>query len=151
MKRWIVTAGFSLVTVAALAHSGATGIVKERMDLMGGVGKATKEIGKMLKGEAAYDSDRVAELARAIAASGGRKMTALFPEGSIMGPSEARPEIWTNWQRFSDIAGDLTATATALADGAANSRDGSKGSPEALFGAMAKTCKGCHQDFRIKK
>ena len=151
MKTWTLAAAFAGIGAIALAHSGATGIVKERMDLMGDVGKATKSIGLMIKGEQPYYAERVAILARQIAASGGDAMTKLFPKGSIMGPTEARPEIWTDWQRFAEMSKALSDRATALAEGAENARDGGANSPKALFAAMAETCKSCHQDFRIKK
>lgn len=135
----------------ALAHSGATGIVKERMDHMGHIGKATKAIGQMIHGKAEYDPEKVRLAARAIAKSGGKAMTAMFPENSIKGPSEARPEIWTNWDRFVAMALSLKTTAQALADGADNPMDGEEAAPDKLFAAMAGTCKACHKEFRIKK
>ena len=149
-----VVAAFAVVATAAglaMAHSGATGIVKERMDHMGQIGKATKAIGQMLQGKTAYDAEVLEAYAREIAAAGGSKMTAMFPEGSIQGPSEARPEIWSDWDRFAGSAQELTRTASALADGAGNERDAGPMAPETLFAVMAGTCKSCHQNFRIKK
>lgn len=138
-------------TLAALAHSGASGIVKQRMDHMGEIGKATKAIGRMMQDKAAWDPGAVRAHAAAISRAGGPAITELFPEGSIRGPSEARPEIWAEWARFERIAEDLSVRASALADGAGNARDGGPRSPEKLFGAMARTCKACHQHYRIKK
>ncbi len=151
--RSTLTLSTCLIGVAALAwgHSGAEGVVKQRMDLMVTVGKATKEIGRMLKGELSYDNDRVAFLARAIAKTGGDALTGKFPKNSIMGPSEARPAIWTDWQRFADLSAQLTSRAEALASGAGNARDGGDRAPAALFAAMAETCTACHKDFRAKK
>lgn len=135
----------------ALAHSGASGVVKKRMDHMGGIGKATKAIGHMLQGKIVWDPIAVRRLASEISAAGGTAMTRLFPDNSINGPSEARPEIWRDWDRFQRIAEDLKVRAAALAEGAGNARDGGPAAPETLFAAMAGTCKACHQGFRIKK
>ena len=148
-------AGLVLVllgSTAALAHQGATGIVKERMDQMGGIAKAMKAMGAMFKGEATYDAEQVRTLATEIAASGGTNLSVLFPENSLKHPSEARPEIWNDWDQFTKLAEEMQATAVALANGAANPTDGSAGpKPADLFGDLAATCKSCHQDFRIKK
>lgn len=151
MKRMSIAIAFSLTAAAALAHSGATGIVKERMEHMKSIGEATKAIGEMIKGEVDYEAEKVREHAEAIAKSGGEEITKLFPEHSMMGPSEARHEIWTNWERFTEISEDLSVAAKALAEGAGNDRDGSDSSPDVLFREIAGTCKACHQDFRAKK
>lgn len=136
----------------AFAHQGATGIVKERMDQMGSIAKAMKGIGAMFKGAVDYDAEQVRALARDVAASGGTKMSVLFPKDSLQHPSEARPEIWTDWDTFSTRADEMQAAAVALANGAANPTDGSAGpKPSDLFQDLAQTCKSCHQDFRIKK
>ena len=153
MRTWMLAAAISVTVVTSfpLAHKGATGVVKMRMDQMGEIGKATKAIGEMMKGSAPYDADRVAELALRIGEAGGKAITRHFPEGSINGPSEARPEIWQDWQKFEDLSADLRETALALSAGAGNPRDAGEEAPDALFRDMAATCKSCHQDFRIKK
>ena len=140
-----------LVSVA-WAHQGATGIVKERMDQMGGIAKSMKAMGAMFKGETSYDAETVRALATDIAATGGKELSALFPEHSLRPPSEARHEIWTDWDKFLGQGDEMQAAALALANGAANPTDGSSGpKPADLFRDLAQTCKSCHQDFRIKK
>ena len=141
-----------LLTTGVLAHKGATGVVKERMDQMGEIAKSMKAMGAMFKGAAPYDADTVAELSRKIAGFGGERLTAVFPEGSLRHPSEARPAVWSDWDRFTDLAAEMKAAADALAEGAGNERDTTaEKSPDALFRELAATCKSCHQDFRIKK
>lgn len=115
-------------TGVVLAHGGATGIVKERMDLMASVGKSMKTITEMFQGEKPYDPGTVRDAASLIASHGGEQMTKLFPEGSIQGPSESLPAIWQDWERFSALAGDLTKYANALAEAADNPRGGGMGS-----------------------
>lgn len=108
----------------ALAHGGATGIVKERMDLMDSIGKAMKSVTEMFQGTTDYDADEVRDAASLIANHGGEAMTRLFPEGSIQAPSEALPAIWQDWERFSALAKDLSVYAKALAEAADNPRGG---------------------------
>jgi cytochrome c556 len=109
---------------AVLAHGGATGIVKERMDLMVSIGKAMDRLTKMFQGEASFDAGDVREAARLIAGHGGEEMTRLFPKDSIQRPSEALPAIWQDWERFTELADELTVYANALAEAADNPRGG---------------------------
>ncbi|MEP4378494.1 MAG: cytochrome c [Alphaproteobacteria bacterium] len=111
-----------LSTSLALAHGGATGIVKERMDLMDSVGKSMKIITEMFQGEKNYEATAVRDAAQSIGSHGGEQLTRLFPEGSIQGPSESLPAIWQNWERFSELSEDLTRYANALAAVAENTR-----------------------------
>ncbi|HAT36834.1 MAG TPA: hypothetical protein DCS82_14050, partial [Rhodospirillaceae bacterium] len=64
-----------IAMVSAIAHEGAVGVVAERMATMKNMGAAMKQIKAMIKGRADYDAARVEELARAIAAHSGEKMT----------------------------------------------------------------------------
>ena len=148
----ISTLLFGVLTTGVVAHKGATGVVKERMDQMGTIAKSMKAMGAMFKGADPYDAATVEELSRKIAGFGGDRLIAVFPEGSLDHPSEARPEVWSNWARFAELAQGMEVAAINLAEGAGNDRDaGSPTSSDALFRELAATCKSCHQDFRIKK
>ncbi|MEK9722941.1 MAG: hypothetical protein VW405_05580 [Rhodospirillaceae bacterium] len=50
----------------APAHEGATGVVKERMELMEDLGRALKALAPMVKGQAPFDAARVKAYARLI-------------------------------------------------------------------------------------
>lgn len=138
-----------LAAGSALAHGGATGVVRERMDAMSAMGKNMKSIGQMLKGSSAFDAATVAASADAIAAHSGGTLTALFPPDSLQKASEASPGIWAQWDRFSEYAGKLQGSALDLKSlaeaGAGRQAIGS------AFGKLAASCKTCHEAFRIKK
>jgi len=73
-------------------------------------------------------------------------LTVLFPEGSDQVPgSEAKPEIWQNWDAFQSILTQGVVAATAM-KAAAEAGDA------AAYGAAIKTigglCGQCHQQFR---
>ena len=148
MRTVLILTFVFLLPVAALAHSGATGIVKERMDLMKEVGRATKVIAEMIRGRRDYDAAGLKGAALAVAGHGGAKMLATFPEGSLDHPTEALPVIWTDWERFRGLAVELEAAALAVADGAAQGPGGP--SAEAAKRMLA-TCKQCHDAFRVRK
>ncbi len=171
-----LTAGLSLAAVilaiglaapvGVLAHSGATGIVKERMELMKSVGAAMKILAKMFKGEEPYDADAVRKAATQIQGHGGEAMTKLFPEGSLDRPTEALPAIWQDWPQFETLAGRLADYSGALVKAAGNGAGALDGAavgenpdpnalaampPQASFVQLTQTCRSCHSKFRVKK
>lgn len=166
------------LAMGAWAHSGATGVVKERMDAMKSMGKAVKAIKPMMTGEAAYDADAVRKAARTIAAQAGDEMTALFPEGSDEAPSEVLPTVWSDQERFEDLAEALQKAALGLEKAAGNGRQAGQGGmmgqgdmmgdqsgmmgqggtmsadhigqmpADGAFTMMAQVCSACHDRFR---
>ncbi|WP_417670022.1 c-type cytochrome [Roseibium sp.] len=142
----LIAGGAGVSAHVAMAHGGAKGIVKERMDAMGDLAKTMKQVGGMLRGKVPYDPTEIAQAAERLKQHGGSEMTKLFPDGSLEAPSEAKPEIWANWQKFEAFANDLSEKAGALK---AASMDQS--AVPAAFGAVGKTCKACHEEFRLKK
>ena len=109
MKKTTMTAAVLIAGIAATAyaHGGATGIVKERMDAMAAMGKAVKTVAPMMRGETAYDAETVRDAARLFQQHAGESMTKLFPEGTGGVPSEAKDEVWTDWDRFAALASQL--------------------------------------------
>ena len=121
----ILAGGAASVSVSA--HSGAKGIVGERMEHMEMLGDAVKQLTAMFTGKAPYDAAKVRDLANVVKDHGGATMTALFPKGSIEPPSEAKPEIWTDWQTFQALADQLESFGAGLAAAADNPRGGMPG------------------------
>lgn len=70
---------------------------------------------------------------------------ALFPEGSIVGDSEALPAIWENWDAFVAIA---KTGEEAAAAGLAAAESGDAAGYAAALQAIGGTCGQCHQQFR---
>ncbi len=110
----------SLLSAAALAHGGATGIVKERMDGMGVMKGSMKVLTPMMQGKTEYDAEAVRREAEKIQAHAGDTLTKLFPEGSDGKPSEAKPEIWSDWNGFVGLAAQLETFSAGLAAAADN-------------------------------
>ena len=134
-------------TTLALAHEGATGVVKERMDLMKRQQKDMKLIGDMAKGKTPFDAARAAEAARDVRITA-KKIHELFPEGSAGGQSDALETIWKEWDRFADNAQDLESVASELAS---SLEDDSTQDWKSAFQKVTDACKSCHEDFRAKK
>ncbi|MEQ9258282.1 MAG: cytochrome c [Roseovarius sp.] len=108
------------LAAAALAHSGATGVVKERMDAMEAMSEAIKRIRPMMTGESSYDAAALRAAAETIASEAGATMTEKFPEGSGGHPSETLPRTWEEWDRFTALAEQLEMAATGLGLAAEN-------------------------------
>ena len=131
--------------VPVLAHGGATGIVKERMDAMGMMGKAVKALKGMMQGKAAYNADLVRKQSAVIKQHSGEALIKGFPEGSTQMPSEAKNEIWMDWERFSSLAEQLGTYAGALEMAADNGlrKDAAKGqSMGTMMGVAASASMG---------
>jgi cytochrome c556 len=129
----------------AFAHSGATGIVKQRMELMKDIADRMKEIAEMVRGRQDFDADTVRSAADAVAVHAG-KVEELFPEGSVGGASEARRVIWDNWDDFSGLADELESTAVVLAEAAETAAGADDIRP--YFANLGRTCSACHEDYR---
>lgn len=113
---WAFPSGFVAVlcAAAALAHGGATGIVAERMEGMMMLGEQTKLLSEHFNGTTVLDTPDLAGAAKMIAGHSGAAITDKFPENSLDAPSEARAEIWENWEIFLQFADELKLLAAEL-------------------------------------
>lgn len=137
--------GAILIAGAAFAEGDRTDPnAKARSDLMRTIGKNTGVLGGMAGGKSAYDA-AAAEAAKAALIEASAGIEAAFKDQGAADPaSEAKPEIWTNWDEFLKKAGALNAAATAL-DVASVETIG------AGMGALGGACKDCHTQFRVMK
>jgi len=134
--------GLLALTATTLAHEGATGVAKERMDLMGDMSQHMKEISKRLNANRdlkaiAVDADHITQVAPHI--------PDLFPKGSDNGITDAKPVIWEQWAEFLADVKKLSDESAALASVA------SSGDPKAIsnqYRTLAKACIACHDTYR---
>lgn len=147
MKPNVIVAIGIVVSNAALAHEGhehATGVVRERMELMTDMGKRLLAISKRLRNN--KELDRIAPDARAIKEASD-KITSQFPSGSTQFPTAAKPVVWQQWNDFTEKAKKLEIEAEKLST--ANPADGDKLREQ--FRAVAFACDGCHETYRVPK
>ena len=147
----IVTITLTLLTGLVLAHSGATGIVKKRMDAMSELGDRSKQVADMFKGKVPFEKQVVEEAAGDFVKHGS-EMIDLFPdtEASRTGSStEALPAVWEDWDDFSVLVekfvDDSQVLQTTLTE-----TDNPKPIKVAFFKAT-KSCSSCHKQFRRPK
>lgn len=110
----------SAIAAVAMAHSGASGVVLERMNGMTAMRDTMAQLAPMMQGTVPYDTFLVSEGASVMASHAGNTMLSLFPEGSLQGVTYAKPEIWSDWQKFAALAEELKTYADALAVAAPN-------------------------------
>jgi cytochrome c556 len=131
-----------------LAHSGASGVVKERMDLMKDMADSMKAMGAMFKGETAFDPAMVAKQAGFLA-DHAPMIPDMTPEGSNDHPSEALPAIWQAWDDYVTDSEALAAESAKLVDIVNNGAD--QAAARDQFLKLSKTCGTCHDRFRKPK
>jgi cytochrome c556 len=76
-----------------------------------------------------------------------REIENYFPKNSNQPPSEAKDEIWLQWDDFVGAIQSFDNAAQALIDDAATQN------PRTVIGAfkeVARSCKSCHQQFRVE-
>lgn len=144
MKTMIAAA--LLATLGAGAAFAQADVIKARQEAMKAAGQATAPVGKMLKGEEAFDLAKV-QAALAAYQDAAAKAPALFPDNSKMGgDTAALPAVWEKKAdfdaKFAAWGAESKAAAAAIKDEA---------SFKATFPNVLKNCGGCHETFRAKK
>jgi cytochrome c556 len=138
----LLIGAFALVATVALAETESTDpTVIARKGLMGTIGKNTKILGDMAGGKAAFDAAG-AEGAKAAIIAASLEITAKFEPQATDAGSEAKPDIWTNWEDFTTKAKGLNTAITALD---ATTVEGVQAGMAGVGGA----CSACHKAYRM--
>jgi len=105
---------------------------------------------QVVEGSVAYDPKQVAAAANAIAAIANSGMGALYGPGTekSVGSQKTRvkPEFFTQKEEVAKVAIAFNQAANNLAKVAA---EGDKAAVAQAFGEVGKSCKGCHDQFRM--
>jgi cytochrome c556 len=131
------------LSAGTMTHVGATGIIKERMDFFKRSKDNMKAINMHLRDG---DYRAIVPLAEDIR-DWSSKMPNYFPQGSDGKPSEAAPEIWTDFDGFTQAARNHYEAADTLVSAA---KSENAGDIAKAFKATAATCKSYHKSYRQK-
>lgn len=134
-----------LVGGAAQAESAAEAAVDFRQGVMNVYAWNITAMRRMARGDAPFDVAAFQGYANDLSATAGLDVLKGFPEDSITDESDARDEIWLDWETFVERHGALKEQAAKLAEVAAA---GDEAAIKEQFGKTAGTCKGCHDDFK---
>jgi cytochrome c556 len=98
-----------------------------------------------------YDAAQVKAAANAIAAVANSGMGALFSPGTEKSIGDqktaVKPELFTNTPQVVKLSGDFATAANALVKAADS---GDVAAVKAAYGDVGKSCKACHDDFRVR-
>ena len=112
------------------------------MDGMSAIAENMKTLGQMAKGATEFDA-AMARSAAATIAEHASATPGLFEANETDPKSEARPEIWTNFEDFAAKATELEAIATGFSTSINEPSDFN-----AAMGALGANCKSCHSVHR---
>ncbi|NHB77906.1 c-type cytochrome [Rhodobacter calidifons] len=140
-----VATGAILIAGAAFAEGERTDPnAIARSTLMKTVGMNTGILGNMASGKDPYDATK-AEAAKAALIEAAARIEEIFAEQGGADPaSEAKAEIWANWDEF-------LVKAKAMGDAAGAMDIASAETIGAGMGALGGACKDCHSEFRVMK
>lgn len=146
MNRFLTAVAGGALALSVLSVQASE--VEDAIEYRQGVFTALKwnlmPMGAMVKGEMPYDQAEFTMRAERLAALSPMALEG-FVEGSDGGESEAKPEVWTEMDKFSAGFDTMHSSATALVEA---SRSGDLDKIRPAFGEVAKSCKGCHDNFR---
>jgi len=148
MSRSKVLSGLAIVAGAVVIASGfaiADAPISDRKEKMKAIGGATKQSVQMVKGEIPFDAAKAKSNMDAFAVW--TDMPTLFPKGSEAGDTTAAPKIWQTFDDFDAKSKKLVADAMKAKAAA----DQGKEAFATAFADVAKNCKSCHQDYRVRK
>ena len=124
----------------------AAGTVRYRQTLMEGIGSDMGAISAILKYELALNGS-IEGHARSMAALA-EIVPAAFKEKVVDGPTDSKPDIWSDAAGFQKACDDFISATARLVEVSAGGDAGAIGSQ---LQAVGKTCGNCHKTFRKPK
>jgi len=144
------------VTSIAYAQMKPEAAIRARQSIMRVIVLNFGPIAQMAQGKMAFNKELFTANALRLESVWAMNVARFFPAGSekpvegskIAGFTRAKPEIWSETDKFkqaNDTLGQALGKLTAAA------KSGDEGAMKAAAGGVGKACKGCHDDFRTKK
>ena len=148
MRLWAIAAAaaatFACCGPAAAQFKNADAAIEYRQGALTVMDNHYDRIGAMVKGKAPFDA-RVAQANADLVVTLARLPWSAFIEGSDKGDTNAKPEVWTQPDKFKAAAQRLQDATVKLAEAA---RSGNPDAVKTAFNATSEACKSCHEDFR---
>ncbi|MFK7967427.1 MAG: cytochrome c [Burkholderiaceae bacterium] len=158
MKRAVVLTCSAVVLASSLSVAFAadgpfTKEIKARQGLMQVAGFNLGVLAAMAKGKRDYDAKIAGAAAKNVHMAAMMDDSLLWPQGSDLTNKDltiktaAKLEAWSTYPKVGEKHKAWLEASAKLADAAGNGLDALK----PAVGAVGKSCKGCHDDFRQKK
>jgi len=150
-KLGLVLLGAALLTPALAADDPMLKAIKARQGMMQLRSFNVGPLFGMAKGDIAYDAELAGKLASNLQRLNEVDLGRAWPKGSdnasYPGKTTSLPTIWTTYPEIGDYGKRYVEAVNKLASVAGNGVDALK----AEIGAVGKSCKGCHDEFREKQ
>ena len=150
MKRMKITSAsvvlLSLLFFGSSVSADSEGLIKYRKNVMKSTRSHMGAIADILKNRLPLQ-EHFADHAKSIYQNS--KMTlSMFPKGSDLGDTKAKPSIWKNWSKFEAATKDFVRESAKLVKVA---ESGDIKTFVQQVRATGKTCGGCHRHFRERE
>ncbi len=132
---------------AAAQFKGADDAIEYRQGALAVMGHHFGLVGAMANGKIPFDA-KAAQANADLVVTLAHLPWPAFVEGSDKGDTGARPEVWSQADKFKAAAQKLQDASVKLAAAARTATKADDLKP--AFNATADTCKSCHDDFRKK-
>lgn len=139
-------AGLGAALPAAAQFAKPEDAIKYRQSAMALQNNHLGRLFAMVSGRVPFDAKVAAEQIE-IVATLNRLQFAAFVEGSGTGNTRAKPEVWTEKDKF---AAAIAKSQEDVAKLVVAGRTGNLDQIKAATGAVGQSCKGCHDDFQRK-
>lgn len=140
----LAVAGFATALPAAAQFAKPEDAIKYRRAAFTVMGTHFGRVAAMANGRVPFDAKAAADNAE-IATIASRLPYAGFVEGSDKGETKAKPEIWTENDKFKAAASKMQEEMAKLNVAA---KSGNLDSIKAAVGETGKSCKACHDNYR---
>ena len=146
IKSRVLFAFCALSAAVPAANAGALeDAVEYRQAVMNVFSWNLGHMGAMVKGEVPFDKAAFARYAGDLSNAASLHVLDGFPDDSVSDDSDAKDEIWLDWEDFEAKYGKMR-EATAALDKAANGGD--EAAMKAAFKETGGSCKGCHKAYK---
>lgn len=145
-KPLVITLAGSLLAMPAISAAQEDPVITYRQKVMQSIGANIGAVSDVLKHSLPHEQNIQVHAEQINRAA--RLIPSAFEENVSEGLTDAKPEVWEEWEEFKEYAADLESESAALAEVAA-------GGDPAEVGAQVKkvgdACKQCHDEFRKPK
>ncbi len=130
---------------AAAQYRNADAAIKYRQSAMSLQGNHMARIFAMINGQVPFDAKVAAENIEIVALLNSRVQFAAFIDGSDKGNTRAKPEIWTEKDKFAAAVAKSQEDVVKLS---AAGKTGNLDQIKTAAGAVGQSCKACHDAYQ---
>jgi cytochrome c556 len=137
--------GLAAAMPAAAQYKNADAAIKYRQSAMTLQANHMARIFAMVNNQVPFDAKVAAENIEIVALLNSRAQFAAFIEGSDKGKTNAKPDIWSEKDKFAAAIAKSQEDVLKLA---AAGKTGNLDQIKTAAGAVGQSCKGCHDNFK---